>query len=134
MIYNATWWSIETGGWRIDDSEDSTAFLPCDTTQESALVVSAFRKAFGVIGPEELWEMSGEASPAQAARVAVVCGDFQGYHAAYDADDLHWRVWWLAHDRVHVYATYNCAAHDEGRHDAALDWLMSTMKALPYVA
>jgi hypothetical protein len=132
VVHTASSWSLESAGWSVDESEESIAFLPCDAEDEAALIVSAFRKANAAITPEELWEMSGKASPASAARAEVRCGDFHGYHATYDEDGTHWRVWWLAHRATHLYVTFNCAPDDAGKHDAVLDWMLSTLRAVPY--
>ena len=132
MIYSSAWWCIETAGWQVDESEESTVLLPCDLVSEAALVITAFRKAAGDITPEELWEMSGRASPPEAARTNVRCGDLEGYYAAYrDTEGVHWRVWWLARKHLHIYATFNCDPSDAGKHDAVLDWMLSTVRVLP---
>jgi len=132
VIYSSTWWQIETAGWQVDESDDATAFVPCDVAGEAALVVSAFRKREGPITAEELWVMSGKASPPTASRQEVRCGDFDGYAATYgDADGVHWRVWWLARNRIHVYATFNCDGSEASKHDAVLDWMLSSLTPLP---
>jgi hypothetical protein len=131
VIYASSWWTLESAGWQIDDTDESPAFLPCDTEREAALVVSAFRKPSGEIAAEELWEMLGAGSPPDAPRVAVRCGDFEGYHARYEEDGLCWRVWWLACGALHIYASFNCAPEDDGLHDAVLDWMLSSLKAVP---
>jgi hypothetical protein len=132
VLYTSSWWALETAGWSVDASGESTAFIPCDTEEEAALVVSAFRKPDGTIAPEELWEMSGKASPSNAARSPVRCGDFQGYSASYEEEGVHWRIWWLAHGAMHIYATFNCQPSDAGKHDAVLDWMLSSLRALPH--
>ena len=133
MIHKSTWWALETAGWSVDVSDESTALTPCDAEEEAALVISAYRKAAGTIAPEELWEMSGKGSPPSAARSEICCGDFHGYHARYDDEDgVHWRIWWLAQGALHVYATFNCMLPDAGKHDAALDWMLSTLRAVPH--
>lgn len=135
MIYSSTWWTIESAGWAVNTTEDYTAFVPCDTAEEAALIVSAFRKLAGPITPEEIWAMSGMASPPAAIRQRVTCGPFEGYRTSYrDEDNLHWRVWWLAHASVHLYVTYNCQPDDAGNHDIVLDWMLSTLDVRPLLA
>ena len=128
MIHSSSWWRLETAGWAVDESADSTAFSPGDAPSDATLVVSAFRKEGEPIGDSELRELSTKGSPAAVPRVPVRCGDFSGYHAAYDADNAHWRVWWLASECTHVYATFNCTIPDAGKHDAALDWMLSSLR------
>ncbi len=77
--------------------------------------------------------MAGKGSPPSAERIEICCGDFHGYHSSYaDEDGVHWRIWWLAHDAIHVYATFNCPLADAGQHDAVLDWMLATLRAVPY--
>jgi hypothetical protein len=131
MIHTSSWWSLETAGWAVDTSDDSTALTPGDLPDEAALVISAFRKPSGHISPEELWIVSGKASPAHAKRSPVECGAFAGYAASYGDDDgLHWRVWWLAYENLHVYATFNCPEAHAGDHDVVLDWMLSSLSAV----
>jgi hypothetical protein len=133
VIHSSAWWTIESAGWAVDESEDHTAFVPCDTAEEAALIIGAFRKSDGAIAPEELWEMSGKASPPSAGRESVKCGPFEGYRTRYDAEDsLHWRVWWLAQGSLHLYVTFNCQRDDAGKHDMVLDWMLSTLKVVPF--
>ena|SRR5690349_9048323 len=130
MIHASSWWALETFGWSVDDSGQATAFMPADVPDEAALVVSAYRKSAGPISPEELWLMSGEASPADAERTPVQCGDFGGYTATYDdAEGTHWRVWWLAKTNLHLYATFNCPRAYAGQHDMALDAMLASLSA-----
>ena len=132
MNYYSAWWSIETAGWAVDESDEYTAFLPCDTEEEAALIVGALRKSDGAITPEELWQMSGKASPPSAVRETVKSGPFEGYSTRYDAEDgVYWRVWWLAHGSLHLYVTFNCQRKDAGKHDAVLDWMLSTLAVVP---
>ena len=133
MIHASEWWTIETAGWAVDEAEECTAFLPCDTEEEAALLITAFRKQEGTITAEELWEMSGAASPTFAVREQAQCGAFGGYRTTYRSDDnLHWRVWWLAHDDLHLYVTFNCQPSDAAKHDAVLDWMLSSLRVIPY--
>ena len=104
--------------------------MPADVPVDAALVVSAYRKSAGPISPEELWIMSGQASPADAERKPVQCGDFAGYTATYeDAEGTHWRVWWLAKTNLHLYATFNCPRAYAGQHDVALDAMLASLRA-----
>jgi hypothetical protein len=134
VIYKSAWWSLETAGWAVDVSGESTALMPGDLANDAALIVSAFRKADGTISTEELWIMSGAASPSDVQRLPVTCGEFVGYAAAYgDEDGVYWRIWWLACSDLHVYATFNCPLDHAGEHDAVLDWMLSSLTVVPAV-
>jgi hypothetical protein len=132
MTYSESWWAIDGAGWAVEVLEDATSFMPCDAGGDAALFVSTYQKGNGIITPEELWEMSGKASPIEAVRVDARCGEFEGYYSSYrDEEDTHWRVWWLARMSTHLYITFNCPSTIAGRHDAVVDWMLSTLRAVP---
>ncbi|MEP6691667.1 MAG: hypothetical protein ABJD07_10945 [Gemmatimonadaceae bacterium] len=129
-MYEASAWMMESPGWRIDESEESIAFLPCDG-DDAALTVSAFRNTIGAIADDELREMAGRASPAGAIHAPVTCGEFRGLHARYEHEGVAWRVWWLALGATHLYVTFNCDPATAGTRDAVLDWMMTTLRLSP---
>ena len=127
-IYQATSYALNAGGWALEEAEDHVTFTPADI--DAALIISSFTKEAGAISSEDLRNMSAGGAPAVALRKPVTYGDFTGFRAEYDDPDAtHWRVYWLAHDRTHLYITYNCHIDYVGRHDAVVDWMLSTLTA-----
>jgi hypothetical protein len=127
MIYSSSWWQLETAGWAVDEDGVAVALAPADALGDAALVLSAYRKDV-FIGDTELRKLTERGAPAAVRRVPIRCGDFRGFHATYEAEEVHWRVWWLASRKTHVYATFNCSMGDAGRHDAVLDWMLATLR------
>lgn len=72
--------------------------------------------------------MSDLASPSGPPRVFVQCGEFGGYTTSYISDSKYWRVWWLAKDDLHIYATYNCNPDRAGQHDDVVTWILGSLR------
>lgn len=121
-------YSLDASGWALAEAAENIVLTPADI--DAALIVSSFTKTAGVIEDAELAAMSQRASPADATRVPVRCGDFHGFRAEYnEKGTTHWRVYWLARRNTHLYITYNCHIDYAGRHDGALDGIMGTLRA-----
>lgn len=132
MIHTMTLWSVDTAGWRLQDDGEVLTLLACDA--DAALQFLTRRKPNGMIGDAELRAMADLGSPKAPPRHAVRCGDFNGYAASYVQEQTHWRIWWLAHQDVHVYVAYNGGVERSGTHDAIVDWMLSTLRRAVDVA
>lgn len=129
----SAWWQLETAGWAVDERDTAIAFVPADVPKGAALILSAYRKDVS-IGDSELRKLTENGAPSTVRRVPVRCGDFRGFHATYEAEESHWRVWWLASRATHVYATFNCARAYAGTHDAVLNWMLATLREVRHDA
>ena len=127
-IYEGPGYALDAGGWALEETDESVVFTPSDI--DAALIVSSMTKADGVIGQDELKQMSFRASPAITLREPVECGEFWGFRTEYEDDEAsHWRIYWLANGNRHLYITYNCHTDYAGRHDAVVDWMLGTLRA-----
>ncbi|MDH3458087.1 MAG: hypothetical protein OER90_14705 [Gemmatimonadota bacterium] len=125
--YDGPTYCLNAGGWAVEESENAVTLTPADI--DAALVISSLTKEDGRISTDELGRMSGHGSPPDAIRTPVDCGQFHGVRAQYGGTEAtHWRVWWLAHEQTHLYVTYNCHVDYAGRHDAVVDWMLSTLE------
>jgi hypothetical protein len=125
-IYVGHGFQIERGGWGMEDDEDTLTLVPADI--DAALQITALTSPNPQISDAELQMLAEKGAPADAVRQTIKCGSLWGLHAQYEDEGTHWRVWWLAAGRLHLYVTYNCHMDYGGRHDAVLDWMLSSLR------
>ena len=119
-------YELDPGDFEVEEQEDGVALLPPDG--EGALHITAFVTDSGDVTDEELEESSADGAPEETPREPVKCGAFRGFHARFEDDDGAWRVWWLAAGGVHLHVTWNGEPRDAGRHDAAVDAVLATLR------
>jgi hypothetical protein len=124
-IYEGHGFQIERAGWGLEDDEQTLTLTPADI--DAALQISGFTSPNDVIDDSELRELAQAGTPPDIIRATVQVGKFHGYRAEYNEEGLHWRVWWLATGRLHLYVTYNCHVDYAGRHDTVVDWMLQTL-------
>ena len=123
--YEGHGFRIERAGWGLEDGEETLTLTPADI--DAALLITAFTSPNDTIDDQELRELAASGTPQDVVRTPVQCGEFHGYRAEYNQEGLHWRVWWLANARTHLYVTYNSHVDYAARHDAVVDWMMQTL-------
>lgn len=79
--------------------------------------------------PEDLEAIAAEHLDAGAIPEACSLGDFSGFELTYDEDEVYWREWYLMHDNLLLFITYNCDDGDEEKEEGTLDVLLATLKA-----
>jgi len=75
----------------------------------------------------DLRDLAAEHIEAGAATESVRLGDFEGLSLSYGVDDEYWSEWYLKSSRILLFATYSCAAADEGKEDDVVDAILETL-------
>jgi hypothetical protein len=75
----------------------------------------------------ELRELAAEHIAAGAFPHSVRLGDFDGFTLSYGVDDEYWCEWYLKSGRILLFATYGCAADDEGKEDDVVEAILETL-------
>jgi len=119
-------YELDPKGFEVEEEDDGVALLPPEG--EGALLITAFVADSGDVTDEEIEEASADGAPEETPRDPVRCGEFRGFHARFTDDDGAWRVWWLAAGGVHLHVTWNGDPDDAGRHDAAVDAILATLR------
>jgi len=103
--YDSAWWSMKIAtGWHVRTDKE------CATFQQSpcigAFQISSARKD-GPISSGDLKAFANEQMPHGTQLVEVSYGDFLGFTACYQREEMLWREWWLGFGPLMIYATYN---------------------------
>jgi hypothetical protein len=125
-IFRTEDYAIDPGDFEVEEQDDCVALIPPDG--DGAMQITAFVADGSEVTDDEIAEASADGAPEDAEREPVRCGDFRGFHSRFTREDGAWRVWWLAAGGCHLYVTYNGAEEDAGRHDAAIDAVMATLR------
>jgi len=79
----------------------------------------------------DLEEFALDRIPERVQLVQVAYGQFSGFTASFQKDDLMWKEWWLRAGRLMVYATYNVVAHSLDaavNEQADVETMLATLK------
>jgi hypothetical protein len=123
-------WDMNTAGWHRELSERGVTVVPCDI--DAALTIGSFHKSEGAFSSDEIEQMARAYAPHAVECIPVTRGDFAGFTAEYDEDDegetLHWRMWWLYADRLHLFICYNSSPKHSDLHRNIVDWMLGTLR------
>jgi hypothetical protein len=76
----------------------------------------------------DLRAVAAEHIEAGAITHSVKLGDFDGLSFSYDVDDEYWSEWYLKAGPILLFATYSCAAEDEGKEDEVVEAVLETLR------
>ena len=125
--FGSEWWSITPPpGWRAQDDDECATFSNPDGT--GALQISSARKDAGSVTANDLREFAAPELPPAVNLDPVVMGVFDGLHASFSKDHIHWDRWWLRNASLMIYVTYNCPEHEAGLEDSAVRRALQTLE------
>jgi len=104
--FDGIFWSLQVPpGWHAHRDEECATFQ--GTPSIGAFQISAAQKEVSPITNADLEEFALHRIPDGVQLVRVAYGEFLGFTASFQKDDLMWKEWWLRAGRLMVYATYN---------------------------
>jgi len=107
--FDGIWWSVDVPTrWYARADKECATFQR--TPSLGTFQISSARKD-SPITDSDLGEFANDRIPEGAQLVNVMYGDFSGFTACFQKDNLMWREWWLRAGKLMIYATYNVAAH-----------------------
>jgi hypothetical protein len=128
--FDGIWWSVEIPpGWHARGEDECATFQR--TPSIGAFQISSAQKEASPITDADLEEFALDRMPEAVRLVQVSYGQFSGFTASFQKDDLVWREWWLRSGGLMVYATYNVAAHsidDAVKEQADVEGMLATLK------
>ena len=80
---------------------------------------------------DDLKAIASEHLETGATTEDTLIGNFSGFELTYEDEDVFWREWYLKHDNLLLFITYNCDLADEEKEEGTLDVILATLKALP---
>lgn len=99
------WWKLQLfDGWQAEEHPECIGITH---SEGGAFQLSAAVKTHGSVTPAEVEAQSLQGTPAGARATPFSAGLFSGLSVGYDEGDVHWQRFWLAHQNVLVFATYN---------------------------
>ena len=105
--FESAWWSITPpSGWRAQEDKECATFSHPDG--RGVLQISSARKDAGSITVDDLRELAEPELPPAVNLEPVVTGVFDGLHASFSRDHIHWDRWWLRNEQLMIYITYSC--------------------------
>lgn len=76
----------------------------------------------------DLRAFAAEHLDAGAITHSVKLGDFDGLTLSYGVEDEYWCEWYLKSGSILLFATYSCAADDEGKEDDVIEAILETLR------
>ena len=129
-LLETDWWTIELPPeWEAEQDDDVVVIE--DEDGVSCLEISTLVREEGEVGHADLVEFSRDLRDAGLKPREVHFGDWRGEVFEHDDGEYHWREWFLACQRVFVYAAYHCLSENRGMDDAAIDEILSTIETRP---
>lgn len=121
-------WSLRLpDSWEFEQEED--IYTLYDQKGDGELVISTQTFDEPLV-QEDLMGIAEEDLEAGAQPDNVTAGDFEGMHFDYESEGDYWVEWYLAKEKVLVFATYNCDAELDGKEIATVEVILSTLKAI----
>lgn len=127
--YSAPHWQIHIPDDWIDEDDDGCIALYHPDGYGMLEITAAPQDE--PIALDDLRVMASEHLEAGAKPQPVKIGAFEGLEIDYDDGEFYWREWYVRHDKVMLFITYNCALGDEEREEAMVDVVLATLKARP---
>jgi hypothetical protein len=117
--------SVPTGWVARNDPKCATFTRPGGP---GALQVSAARKD-GEVTDDDLNDFASEHLGNGAKTKPVTLGDFTGFTFQYRDDENYWRQWFVRRGPLAVFLTYNCPVASYAEESAAVEAIITTLKA-----
>jgi len=128
--FDGIWWSVEVPpGWHAHRDEECATFQGSPSI--GAFQIGSAQKEVGPITDADLEELALDRIPERVQLVQVAYGQFSGFTASFQKDDLMWKEWWLRAGRLMVYASYNVVAHSLDaavNEQADVETMLATLK------
>lgn len=125
-IVQTEWWCIELPDeWSAEMDDDCVSITDCDNV--GTIDVSAIRKEEGLVSEQDLKDLAEELIADGFEFQRVTIAGSKGLLFSYQEEDVAWREWYLAHDSLVLYATYNTEVEHSGLDDAMVDEILSTL-------
>jgi hypothetical protein len=93
-----------------------------------ALQISSTRKN-GEVTDDDLRDFAAEHLENVAKTRPVTAGDFAGFMFSYGDEENYWRQWFLRHNSVAVFVTYNCSLKHMHQEDSSVDAIIASLRA-----
>jgi hypothetical protein len=103
----ATWSLDVTLGWNARYDPECITITP--TANDAAFQLSSMAKRDGVITDEEIRVQASHKPEWKSAASPVSFAKFRGAAVSYVSEGIFWRRLWLAHEKILLVVTVNCA-------------------------
>ena len=113
-------------GWRAQEDKECATFS--HPGGGGALQISSARKGAGSITVDDLREFAEPELPPAVNLEPVVVGVFEGLHASFSRDHIHWDRWWLRNATLMIYVTYSCPEGVTSLPDTAVRRALATLE------
>ena len=77
--------------------------------------------------PAQVLSEDGEPIPGMTIESATL-GEFHGFGTSYDANETHWRRWFVGQGTVFLLISYFCPIADKGQEDSQVDQMLCSLK------
>jgi len=127
MRVGTSWWSLEPEpGWSAVDAPECLTLTKSDL---GAFQISAARKAEAPATLEELRRAAERQSDVMGNPFPAVFGGFRGYSVSYTSEGSFWRRYWLARDRLWIFATYNGSPDVRSSEEPEVEKMLASLRA-----